>query len=366
MNDSLSNNEDLHQEFKTLLIKIEPYYVALKSDLEKLLCREWLHKLFKTTSNEESLRNAYLIKLLEQLEKGKLKEPFNNLPKHNSPLLPLTTHNFPKQKINVCDKKNMKPKDETLIMGMVNVQNTVGAFKSAENHTHTNEIKDNYKISEQGKQLDIDEIVDDSKEVNFFVNESSIQRKRLDANEMSDDSKEVQQQKLMVDKSEGGDGLTLNVETKLKLESIEKMSKELKKKTELLAEQLQEIELQADKNVINNDQLTVLNAELNKYKNDLENMRNLEAADELCASKLLKNILDKTTVLDNNIVSEMNRLKTMLEDAFENKKIMNFAMEQLKEEHRLKMNKKDKFHAELNRKLMLENSQLKECMGEVE
>jgi hypothetical protein len=33
MNHSLSNNEDLHEEFKTLLIKIEPYFVALKSDL---------------------------------------------------------------------------------------------------------------------------------------------------------------------------------------------------------------------------------------------------------------------------------------------------------------------------------------------
>lgn len=32
----------------------------------------------------------------------------------------------------------------------------------------------------------------------------------------------------MVDKSEGGDGLTLNEETKLKLESVEKMSNELK------------------------------------------------------------------------------------------------------------------------------------------
>jgi hypothetical protein len=73
-------------------------FVCLILFLEKLLCREWLHKLFKATTHEESLRNAYLIKLLDQLEKGgKLNEPFNNLPKHNSPLLPLTTHNIPKQ-----------------------------------------------------------------------------------------------------------------------------------------------------------------------------------------------------------------------------------------------------------------------------
>lgn len=83
-------------------------------------------------------------------------------------------------------------------------------------------------------------------------------------------------------------------------------------------------------------------------------MCNQEAADELGASKLLKNILDKTTVLDNKIVSEMHRLKTMVEDACSNKKINNFVMEQLKEVHRLKMEEKDKFHAMLNRKLMVE------------
>lgn len=33
MNHSSSNNEDLREEFKNLIIKIEPYYVALKSDL---------------------------------------------------------------------------------------------------------------------------------------------------------------------------------------------------------------------------------------------------------------------------------------------------------------------------------------------
>lgn len=69
--------------------------------LEKLLCREWLHKLFKTAAHEESLRNTYLVKLLNQLEKGKLIEPFDNLPKHNSPLLPLTTNNLPKQVRNI-------------------------------------------------------------------------------------------------------------------------------------------------------------------------------------------------------------------------------------------------------------------------
>jgi len=63
--------------------------------LEKLLCREWLHKLFKTGKHEESLRNAYLTKLFEQLVKGKLKEPFNNLPKHRSPLLPLRSVSKP-------------------------------------------------------------------------------------------------------------------------------------------------------------------------------------------------------------------------------------------------------------------------------
>lgn len=70
--------------------------MQIKLFLEKLLCREWLHKLFKTGEHEESLRNAYLTKLFEQLEKGKLKEPFNNLPKHKSPLLPLTIHNLSK------------------------------------------------------------------------------------------------------------------------------------------------------------------------------------------------------------------------------------------------------------------------------
>jgi len=32
MNHSSSNNEDLREEFKNLIIKIEPYYVALKLD----------------------------------------------------------------------------------------------------------------------------------------------------------------------------------------------------------------------------------------------------------------------------------------------------------------------------------------------
>ncbi|XP_060845547.1 uncharacterized protein LOC132925143 [Rhopalosiphum padi] len=366
MNHGLSNNEDLHEEFKTLLIKIEPYFVALKSDLEKLLCREWLHKLFKAATHEESLRNAYLIKLLGQLEKGgNLNEPFNNLPKHNSPLLPLTTHNIPKQNINVCDKKKIKTKEETLILDVVNVHNTVDALKSTENHEYTNKIKE-HTNSSQEKQLDINKNSDDSEAVHLLANESFNQEKRLDVNTIADDSKEVQQQKLTVDKSEGGDGLTLNEETKLKLESVEKVSNELKKKSQLLAEQLQEIELYADKNLINNDQLTVLNTELNKCKIDMENICNVEASGEFDTSNLLKIILDKTTVLDDTIVSEMHRLKTMVEDACASKKWMNFAMEKLREEHRLKMDEKDKFHDELNRKLLVEISQLKEYVGKVE
>jgi len=98
----------------------------------------------------------------------------------------------------------------------------------------------------------------------------------------------------------------------------------------------------------------------------MENMRNRETADELDASKLLKNILDKTTVLDNKIVSEMHRLKTIVEDACVSKKSNNFAMEQLKEVHRLKMDEKEKFHAMLSRKLMDEISQLKEYVIKVE
>ncbi|XP_050063652.1 A-kinase anchor protein 9-like isoform X22 [Aphis gossypii] len=417
MNHSSSNNEDLREEFKNLIIKIEPYYVALKSDLEKLLCREWLHKLFKTATHEESLRNAYLVKLLSQLEKGKLIEPFDNLPKHNSPLLPLITNNLPKQNVNVCNKKKILTKKEPLITDVVTVHNTDGSLKSTKNHKHTNEIKVNEHLNQE-KQLDINEISDDSKEVNPPVNESSNQEKRLDVkeisddskevnlpvnensnqekrldvneisdgskkvnlpvnessnqgkrlnvNEISDNSKEVQQQKITVDKSEGGDGLTLNEETKLKLESVEKMSNELKKKTELLTKEFQEIELYANKNLTNNDQLTVLSADLSKCKNDIENMYNLEVADELCASNLLKNILDKTTALDNTIVSEIHRLKTMVEDSCASKKSMNFVMDQLKEKHRLKISEKDKFHTEINRKLMIEISRLKECVGKVE
>lgn len=77
--------------------------------LEKLLCREWLHKLFKTGKHEESLRNAYLTKLFDQLVKGKLKEPFNNLPKHKSPLLPLTIRGVskPVRIISYSNKANL-------------------------------------------------------------------------------------------------------------------------------------------------------------------------------------------------------------------------------------------------------------------
>jgi len=95
-------------------------------------------------------------------------------------------------------------------------------------------------------------------------------------------------------------------------------------------------------------------------------MYDLEAADELCASNLLKNILDKTTALDNTIVSEIHRLKTMVEDSCASKISMNFVMDQLKEKHRLKINEKDKFHTEINKKLMIEISRLKECVGKVE
>lgn len=91
-----------------------------------------------------------------------------------------------------------------------------------------------------------------------------------------------------------------------------------------------------------------------------------EAADELGASKLLKNILEKTTGLDNKIVSEMHRLKTMVEDACASKKSNNFVVEQLKELHRLKMDEKEKFHATVNRKLKIEILQLKEYVGKVE
>ncbi|KAL5237277.1 hypothetical protein ACI65C_004687 [Semiaphis heraclei] len=370
MNDILENNEDLHEEFKTLLVKIEPHFVALKSNLEKLLCREWLHKLFKTGKHEELLRNAYLTKLIEQLKKGELKEPFNNLPKHKSPLPPLPIHNLSKQNI---DRKPIKKVEKTLFTDVVNSHTTVDTPKSTDNHVYTKEIKtfvdvcDNITIKTEEETLITDvvkvhEIVDvpkpmenhvhaketnmpidvredktikteeetlitnlvnvheifdvpkstenhvHTKEVNIFgdvrdvcdniktikteeetlitdvvnvhetvpksteyhehtneikVNASSNQVKELDINENADDSKKIQWQST-IDKSEGGDGLTLNVETKLKLESVEKLSDELKKKTELLAEQVREIKTSTDKNLINSDQIIALNGELNK------------------------------------------------------------------------------------------------------
>lgn len=103
-----------------------------------------------------------------------------------------------------------------------------------------------------------------------------------------------------------------------------------------------------------------------RFQNDIVKMCVREAADELGASKLLENILEKTTVLDNKIVSIMHHLKTIVEDACASKKSNNFVMEQLKELHRLKMDEKEKFHAMLNKKLMVEISQLKEYVGKVE
>lgn len=103
-----------------------------------------------------------------------------------------------------------------------------------------------------------------------------------------------------------------------------------------------------------------------RCQNDMKNMCDREAADELCTSKLLKDVLEKTTVLDTKIVSAMDRLKTIVEDACASKKINNFVIEQLKEQHRLKMDEKEKFHAVLNKKLMVEISQLKEYVGKVE
>ncbi|XP_003247629.1 uncharacterized protein LOC100571942 [Acyrthosiphon pisum] len=514
MNNILENNEDLHEEFKTLLVKIEPHFLALKSNLEKLLCREWLHKLFKTGKHEESLRNAYLTKLFEQLVKGKLKEPFNNLPKHRSPLLPLRSVSKPNINVrdkkpikkveetlitdvvnvhknadapqstknhvdtkeiklfgNVCDKNTIKKVEETLITDEVNVHKTVDAHKSMEIHVPTNEIKmlvdvhdrntikkeeetlitdvvnahktvDSHKCTENHlptneikmvidvrdcntikkeeetlitDELNVQKTVDATKstdnhlptneikmvidvcdrntikkqeetlitdELNVHktfdapkstenhvhtnemkINENSDQAKQLNVNEIADDSKEVQWQKLTVDESEGGDGLTLNVETKLKLVSVEKSSNELKKKSDLLAEQVQEMKLYTDTVLIKHDKIIVLNTELNKFQNDIKNMSEQEAADELSVSKLLKHVLKKTTVLDNTIVSVMDRLKTIVENACASKKNYNFAIEQLKELHRLKMDEKEKFHAMPNKNF---NSHLKEYVGKVE
>eukprot|EP00102_Acyrthosiphon_pisum_P026391 XP_016663601.1 PREDICTED: uncharacterized protein LOC100571942 isoform X2 [Acyrthosiphon pisum] len=424
MNNILENNEDLHEEFKTLLVKIEPHFLALKSNLEKLLCREWLHKLFKTGKHEESLRNAYLTKLFEQLVKGKLKEPFNNLPKHRSPLLPLRSVSKPNINVrdkkpikkveetlitdvvnvhknadapqstknhvdtkeiklfgNVCDKNTIKKVEETLITDELNVQKTVDATKSTDNHLPTNEIKmvidvcDRNTIKKQEETLITDELnvhktFDAPKSTENHVhtnemkiNENSDQAKQLNVNEIADDSKEVQWQKLTVDESEGGDGLTLNVETKLKLVSVEKSSNELKKKSDLLAEQVQEMKLYTDTVLIKHDKIIVLNTELNKFQNDIKNMSEQEAADELSVSKLLKHVLKKTTVLDNTIVSVMDRLKTIVENACASKKNYNFAIEQLKELHRLKMDEKEKFHAMPNKNF---NSHLKEYVGKVE
>jgi len=95
-------------------------------------------------------------------------------------------------------------------------------------------------------------------------------------------------------------------------------------------------------------------------------MCNREVADELGASKLLKHVLEKTNVLDDKIVSVMDRLKTIVEDACASKKSNNFVIEQLKEHHRLKMDEKENFHAMLNKKLMVEISQLKEYVSKVE
>lgn len=98
----------------------------------------------------------------------------------------------------------------------------------------------------------------------------------------------------------------------------------------------------------------------------MENLSNREAADELGALKLLKKILESTTELDSRMVTIMHGLKTIFEEACASKKSNNFVMEQLKELHRLKIDEKEKFHAMLNRKLMVEIYQLKEYLGKVE
>lgn len=98
----------------------------------------------------------------------------------------------------------------------------------------------------------------------------------------------------------------------------------------------------------------------------METLRNQEAVFELDVSKSLKIIFDKTIELNNRIVSEMDHLKAIVEDACAIKKSMNFYTEQLKEQHRLNINKTEELHTQMTRKLQEEICQLKEYVDKVE
>ncbi|KAL7307415.1 hypothetical protein TKK_0000595 [Trichogramma kaykai] len=87
----------MDDEFEDLLAKTRPYLLRLaNASVEGRFCRAWLERLNKAR-DQRRLRNEHLAELLDQLERGQLKLPFDKMPPKHGRLVPIPRYDRYKQ-----------------------------------------------------------------------------------------------------------------------------------------------------------------------------------------------------------------------------------------------------------------------------
>ncbi|CAB0042665.1 unnamed protein product [Trichogramma brassicae] len=87
----------MDDEFEDLLAKTRPYLLRLaNASVEGRFCRAWLERLNKAR-DQRRLRNEHLAELLDQLERGHLKLPFDKMPPKHGRLVPIPRYDRYKQ-----------------------------------------------------------------------------------------------------------------------------------------------------------------------------------------------------------------------------------------------------------------------------
>ncbi|XP_026806180.1 uncharacterized protein LOC113549194, partial [Rhopalosiphum maidis] len=126
---------------------------------------------------------------------------------------------------------------------------------------------------------------------------------------------------------DGGDGLKLNHENEIQLETIEKEFEGLKIQNEFITNK---VHLITNRYKFRNNQITQIKVETDKVKNEMEEIRNRKIKKELENNVCFKTIFDKMAGIHSHINRFkviVNGLEAAIEEACDNKKIMTEIME---------------------------------------
>ncbi|VVC26119.1 Domain of unknown function DUF4485,Myc-type, basic helix-loop-helix (bHLH) domain [Cinara cedri] len=392
MTHNLTAIENVDDEFLTRLCDIQSYCSSLKSTHRDdiLLCREWLKKLYTSDQRDTKLRNAYLDKLWEQLKDGELKEPFDRLPKDDEPLESLTTASRVNDEIypDAGDEVQQEVSDEIHQVISDNIHQEFSDEIYPVSQTH--QVNQRHQSIQTLNDSSVENTPSENTQIRTFVSDMFnfpvtviVHKYDEDRKNPSEQNKNILMKKSFSDgkilntiaachtkqskkesqdnNSEAGDGLIFDHEVKLKLVLIEKMFDQIKINNEILGEKVQ---LSTDGNQFNN-QISLVTDKLNRVADVLNQKISGEVVIESEEAEQFKSLTDKYSEIDDHlgqVILEIKHLKTMIEDACDNKTDINDTLEVLeyiKELHCLQITENERRFTEQIRSLEEENRRLK-------